>query len=304
MKFPDKFRQGDTIGLIAPSSPVKPEILDQCIELMQTMGYRVKLGKSVKLSYHGYLAGPDDIRAEDVNTMFADNEVKAIFCIRGGNGSVRIMDKIDYDIIRRNPKVFVGYSDITNLNMAFYHLCDMVTFHGPMVSSNMLDHYDGYTRESFETTINMGKSLDFINPEKQEIKVVTEGYGEGTIIGGNLSLLINMLGTFYAPDFKDKILFIEDVHESVPNVDRMIMQLFQLHIFEQIKGLIIGDFSECENSYDSNYLIQEYIVDTFKDVKIPVMYNIICGHCFPTATIPLGVNCIMDTKDKIIRFTR
>lgn len=304
MKFPEKFRQGDTIGLIAPSSPVKPEIVDRCIELMQNMGYRVKLGKSVKLSYHGYLAGPDDVRAEDVNTMFADKEVKAIFCIRGGNGSVRIMDKIDYDIIRRNPKVFVGYSDITNLNMAFYHLCDMVTFHGPMVSSNMLEHYDDYTRESFESTINMGKSLDFINPEKQEIKVVAEGHGEGTIIGGNLSLLINMLGTFYAPDFKDKILFIEDVHESVPNVDRMIMQLFQLHIFEQIKGLIIGDFSECENSYDSNFLIQEYIVDTFKDVKIPVMYNIICGHCQPTATIPLGVNCIMDTKDRLIRFTR
>lgn len=300
MIFPTKLKAGDTIGLVAPSSPVPSERIDRCVSLLQDMGYRVKEGSNCRKVYHGYLAGTDAERARDINDMFADEEVKAIFCLRGGNGSVRIMDLLDYDMIKQNPKIFVGYSDITNLLMAFNTLCGFVTYHGPMVSSNMLDNYDSYTKESFEAVLNMKDQYTFRNPEDREMQVLVPGCAKGQLIGGNLSLLINMLGTYWAPDYHNKILFIEDIYESVPNVDRMICQMKALGIFDRIAGLLIGDFSDCENEYDSHFLINEYIRDQFADLKVPVMYNVGVGHCYPTGSLIMGCECEMNTDKKEI----
>lgn len=304
MIFPEKLKQGDMIGLVAPSSPVPPEKIDACVALLQDMGYRVKEGAACRKTYHGYLAGTDRERAEDINSMFADKDVKAIFCLRGGNGSVRIMDLLDYEMIRQNPKIFVGYSDITNLLMAFNTRCGFVTYHGPMVYSNMLEQYDSYTKESFESALNMEERYLFRNPPEREIQVLVEGKAEGQLVGGNLSLLINMLGTGWAPDYEGKILFIEDIYESVYNIDRMVWQMKTLGIFDRIAGLILGDFNECENSYDPGFLINEYIRDQFADLKVPVMYNIGSGHCAPMGTLIMGCNCRMDTDKKQIEFIK
>ena len=301
MRFPDKLKAGDTIGLVAPSSPVASDRIDQCVLLLQNMGYQVKEGANCRKKYHGYLAGTDEERAADINDMFADGQVKAIFCLRGGNGSGRIMDLLDYEMIKRNPKIFVGYSDITNLLMAFNTQCDFVTYHGPMVSSNMLDNYDPYTKAAFEAVLNMEDQYYFQNPDDREIKVLVPGKARGQLIGGNLSLLINMLGTYWSPDYRDKILFIEDIYESVPNVDRMICKMKALGIFDQIAGLLIGDFSDCKNEYDESFLINEYIQDQFADLKVPVMYNIGVGHCYPTGSLIMGCDCEIDTAGKEIR---
>jgi Uncharacterized proteins, homologs of microcin C7 resistance protein MccF len=304
MIFPNKLKKGDTIGVIAPSSPVDPDRVDRCIVMLKNMGYQVKEGAGCRMKYHGYLAGTDEIRARDINQMFADQTVNGIFCLRGGNGSGRLMKLLDYNLIRQSPKVFVGYSDITNFHMAFNQLCGFVTYHGPMVSSNMLEHYDDYTRESFEAVLNMDDYLEFKNPCDEEIKCLIPGYAEGKLIGGNLSLLINMLGTFYAPVMQGAILFIEDIYENISNIDRMVGQLRLLGVFDQIAGLIIGDFSECKNDGDSSFLIDEYIQDEFKDLKIPVLYKVKVGHCYPSGSFPMGAYCILEATEKKIIFVR
>ena len=168
----------------------------------------------------------------------------------------------------------------------------------------MLEQYDSYTKESFESALNMEERYLFRNPPEREIQVLVEGKAEGQLVGGNLSLLINMLGTGWAPDYEGKILFIEDIYESVYNIDRMVWQMKTLGIFDRIAGLILGDFNECENSYDPGFLINEYIRDQFADLKVPVMYNIGSGHCAPMGTLIMGCNCRMDTDKKQIEFIK
>ena len=304
MIFPEKLKPGDTIGLVAPSSPVPAEKIDACVALLQNMGYRVKEGANCRKVYHGYLAGTDWERAADINAMFRDEDVKAIFCLRGGNGSVRIMDLLDYEMIKQNPKIFVGYSDITNLLMAFNKLCGFVTYHGPMVYSNMLEHYDPYTKASFEAALNMDKEYLHQNPREVEMQVLVPGRASGQLTGGNLSLLINMIGTSWEPDYQGKILFIEDIYENIPNIDRMICQMKALGVFDRIAGLVIGQFSECQNAYDSHFLMNEYIKDQFADLKVPVLYNVSVGHDYPTGTLIMGCDCRIDTEKKTIEFFR
>lgn len=304
MIFPNKLIPGDTIGIIAPCSPVKPERVNQCKAYIESMGYTVIMGESTYLSYHGYLAGPDDIRANDINSMFANPKIKAIFCLRGGYGGNRIMDLLDYNLIKQNPKIFVGYSDITSFHLAFHSLSNLITFHGPMVSSNMLDDFDEYTVKSFFQTLEMDSTLTFQNPENEPIRVIAHGTASGEIIGGCLSLVSPSIGTFYQPDFRGKILFLEDVTEALPRCDKMIEHLFHSGVMDQINGLILGDFLDCTNPTDLSYTIQDYLKERFSDFNKPVMANIRSGHCIPMATLPFGCRCDMNTYDRTISFTR
>ncbi|HCL00962.1 MAG TPA: LD-carboxypeptidase [Lachnoclostridium phytofermentans] len=302
--FPNPLKKGDTIGLVCPSSPTTKEKVVKSVEFMQDLGFDVKLGRSCWCELHGYLAGDASLRAEDINRMFADDTVKAIFCIRGGYGSSQIMNLLNYDMIRKHPKIFVGYSDITNLLSAFFQLCGFVTFHGPMVASNFLQHFDPYTEESLWRTLFMGESLTFQNPKGRELTTVKEGCAEGLLVGGNLSLITSQIGTFYAPDFRGKILFLEDVGETVPRIGRMLDQLWLTGIIGQIRGILLGDFTDCTNPYDSEYGVNELFQDFFCQFKKPVLSNLACGHSFPTATLPIGTFCTMDTIQKQICFYR
>jgi hypothetical protein len=214
---------------------------------LEDLGYQVKVGKNLAAgsNFHGYLCGSGKDRAEELNDLFADEEVDAIICIRGGYGSAQVMKYLDYELIRNHPKVFVGYSDITNLLNAFSEKCGFVTYHGPMVSSNILEHYDDYTRESFLKTIGDWEELEFAN-DTRLLHTITGGRAEGRLIGGNVTVVGRMMGTFYEPDSNGAIIFLEDVDELLRtrpefNFDRWLTSARSWGDTEEEKNLLEYD---------------------------------------------------------------
>jgi muramoyltetrapeptide carboxypeptidase len=303
MIFPEKLKQGDKVAIIAPSSPVSKENADGCREAVISMGYQVVMGECAYKSVRGYAAGTGEEKAAEIMSMFTDESIKAIWCIRGGITSSHVVDKLDYEVIMNNPKIFVGYSDVTNLHVMLNQKSNLVTFHGPMVKSNMLNDYDDFTRKSFENALSFETELVLENPAGESFEVITSGIAEGTIVGGNLALLVSMLGTPYEINTKGKILFFEDVNEKLSRVDRMIYHLKYAGKLDDVRGIIVGDFTDCVLD-DPKYGLKELLKDELGNLGIPVMYNIKSGHCFPMSTIPLGSVCKMDTDSKRIIFKK
>lgn len=302
MIFPSPIKPGDTIGLIAPCSPVKPDRLLQCIQTIATLGYHPVLGISATKNLHGYLAGSDKVRADDINQMFSNPLIDAIFCLRGGYGSTRIMEYLDYPMIKQNPKIFVGYSDITSFQLAFYSLCGLITFHGPMVSSNMVNDFDCYSRNSLESTLQIPSCIPFCNPAGYPIETIVSGKKSGRIIGGCLSLISPAIGTFYEPDFTDTILFLEDIDETVPRCDKLIHHLKNSGVFDRVSGVILGNFKGCDNPNDISYTIYDFFRDFFQDYEKPVIWGLQSGHDKPMGTIPMGTMCSLDADSGKVIF--
>lgn len=325
MIFPRPLQKGDCVGLIAPSSSITPEEHVLCVKILEEKGYKVIEGKTLKnnISLYGYLAGDAKERADDMNEMFANTKVKAIFCTRGGYGSAELLDYLDYEMIRKNPKIFVGYSDITSIHMVLQKYCKLITFHGPMIKSDLLTITEEieediikrikreadyiYMMESLHAAYNIKKFSVFKNAPGQELQVVKDGYAKGRLVGGNLSVLVRSLGTPYAPDFKGKILFLEDVGESIPKVHMYLLQMYQAGIFKEITGILLGDFTECTNKeFDNHTKVQEFLKEWFLRLEIPVIQNVTSDHRFPMGTLPLGAWCEMraTTYEKGIFFFR
>ena len=287
---------GDTIGMVAPASPADPAKVERAIKYLMGLGYKVKAGESV-YSSRGYLAGSDELRAGDINRMFADNEVNAIFCLRGGYGSQRILDIVDFELIRNNPKIFMGYSDITALLNAIHQKCDLITFHGPMGG----DFAGGLGKP---TKAAMKKALESIgpigqleNPESPE--VVAEGCGSGRIVGGNLSIVSASLGTPYEIDTRGKILMLEDVFEEPYSIDRMLTQLKLAGKLSDASGIVLGDWGNTEPEEPEKSLsLEEVFEDMFKDIGKPVLKGYKIGHCKPNLTVPIGAEALLDTSSK------
>lgn len=302
MKFPKKLEKGNTIGIVCTSSFISEERKDACVATLKKLGYNVKVADNVCSNFAGYMAGDGKERAEQLNKMFADSEVDAIFCIRGGDGSSRIMEHLDYELIKNNPKIFVGYSDVTNLHTALTKMCDLVTFHGPMVSSNIVDDFDDETSESLFAALNSDDIIDFKNPEGFEIGVMKEGKATGRIIGGNLSLLSAGIGTPYEVDAQDNILFIEEVCEPMSKIEKWGYHLRNAGVFNRCKGVILGQFTKVVNEDMPEYDELKTFEDILEGLDIPVMYNVQSGHSKPMMTIPMGAVCNMDTATKTITF--
>lgn len=302
MIYPNPLHNGDTIGLIAPCSPLKQERLCACIDVITSLGYEAALGKSARESLHGYLAGSDEVRANDINHMFSDPSIDAIFCIRGGYGSTRIMNLLDYRMIQKHPKIFVGYSDVTSFHLAFYQCSHLITFHGPMVSSNMVDQFDSYSMSSLMNALSMPRTLCFQNPGNKPCTPIVSGCARGRVIGGCLSLIAPCVGTFYQPDFRGTILFLEDVEESLPRCDKLMQQLRNSGILEQVNGILLGNFKDCSNPNSPDYTIYDFFCDFFSHYDKPVLWGIQSGHDKPMGTIPFGTICTMDTLSGSIRF--
>lgn len=302
MLYPKKLNKGGTVGLVCASSPVSEEKADLCKKTVENMGYKVKAADNLSDNYGGYMAGTGKIRGEWLNKMFADPEVDAIFCIRGGDGSSRIMEFLDFDLIKNNPKIFVGYSDITNLHIAFNQQCDLVTFHGPMVSSNMLYKFDDETKRSFFKTINSDSDFDYENPADCDIKILKQGKAKGTIIGGNLSLLSASIGTPYEPDTEGKIIFIEEIDEPLTKIEKWGFHLRNSGKFKECAGVLLGQFTNVNNEYCTEYDYLMNFVDILDGYDIPVMYNLQSGHGLKNMTFPLGCMCEIDTAAKSIKF--
>lgn len=286
---PKPLKNGDKIGLIGASSPTNIERIEPSIKAMEDLGLKVVLGESCR-GYHGFLSGSDELRASDINEMFKDKSIKGIFAIRGGYGASRILDMLDYDIIKKNPKVFAGYSDVTALHSVFNEKCKLITFHTPMASTEFYKGVDDYTMDYFKRNIFSDEPLGILkNPEGQEIKTLVSGGAIGKLVGGNLSLIASSMGTPHELDTKGKILFLEDIDEYPYKIDRMLLQLKQCGKFRDASGIILGAWTGCEAKEGDNSLsLMEVFEELIKPENKPTIYNLSCGHCMPTMSLPLG----------------
>lgn len=296
---PEALKLGDTIGLITPATSTSNENVKKSKNKLIEMGFKVKVGESPYKLY-GYLSGSDEIRRNDINKMFSDDEVDGIICIRGGYGAPRILDLIDYNIIKKNPKVFVGYSDITALHIAFNQKANLVTYHGPMVASNMIGDFNKFSKENLLKAIMNTEPMGKIsNPEGEDMIRINGGIAEGHILGGNLSLIVDTIGTPYEIDLRGKILFIEEVGEDLDNIDRMINQLRLSGKLHEAEGIILGDFKNCDSSeYEDSLSLRQIFNDHIKATEKPTIFNLKAGHCDPTLTLPFGVKARLDADKK------
>lgn len=293
-------KKGDTIGLIGPSGTVREAgAVDQAIAYMEEIGFRVKVGESAHARY-GYLSGTDEMRARDLNAMFADPEVDAIVCTRGGYGTMRILDMLDYDVIRANPKVFVGFSDITALHIAFLEKCGLATFHGPMATRWHAEFPDGFTKNSLFSAIAAAQPMGELRntPQYRKRETVNPGSAEGLLVGGNLSLISGTIGTPYELSTKGRILFIEEIGEKTYCVDRMLTQLRLAGKFDDCEGIVFGDFCDCPVEYtEFGLTLEEVIRDIVAPCGKPVFTGLQAGHLSPKITLPFGVRCRMNADD-------
>ncbi len=292
---PPRLRQGDTIGIVGPASPMIPERLQRGIAYLENRGFRIKKGKFINNVY-GYLAGSDAERSDDFNLMFADPEVKAIFCTRGGYGTPRMLDLIDYDLIKNNPKIFVGYSDITALQLAIYRKTGLVTFSGPMAAVEMGKNIDTFTEEHFWELLSDRQPNYKMTGLDGHLHCVKPGKASGQLLGGCLSLLCSIIGTPFCPDFQNAILFIEDVGEQPYQIDRHLTQLRLAGILRQISGLVVGKFEDCEPQNDVPSLtIEQVLEDTTKELDIPILSGLPYGHIDVKYTLPVGAEAVLDS---------
>lgn len=300
MKYPPKLKDGGTIGLICPSSAIKTERIPICIKALTDMGYRVKTAGNLDADEYGYIAGSGRTRAWWLNQMFADTGIDAIFCARGGDGSAHMMEYVDYELIRRNPKIFVGYSDVTNLLLGITQNCHMVVFHGPMVSSNMAEAFDTETKFSFFEAINGEHPYRFHNPAGKEIGVLREGRAVGELTGGNLSLLSASIGTPYEVQTAGKLLFIEETGESTRKIDKWMTHLKNAGKLSACAGILLGQFEGCICEKTSASSVLQYLAETdiFDGLSIPILFGIESGHGSPMMTLPMGASASVNTKKK------
>lgn len=295
---PKKLSKGGVIGLIAPASaPVDSIRIEKSVNYLEKLGYRTLLGQNVGKS-NGYLAGTDEERLQDFHSMFQKKEVEAIFCLRGGYGSGRLLSHINYNLIKKNPKILVGYSDITALQMAIFAKVNMMTFAGPMPTVDMWDEISPYTEDIFWRMITSDKKIGkLVNYKNEKLFTLVKGKAEGRILGGNLALINSLLGTEYFPNMKDKILLFEEVGEAPYRIDRMFNQLKLAKVFAKAKGIVIGQFVDCYVDGNKPTLnLNEVIGDYFKNLKIPVIYNFHHGHITNNISIPFGAKVKIDSK--------
>ncbi|WP_431028020.1 S66 peptidase family protein [Lysinibacillus sp. LZ02] len=299
---PKRLKKGDTIGIISPSGPFRDGQMEKAILFLEKLGLNYKLGQHASNRW-GYLAGKDEERLADLHNMFANPEINGIICSRGGYGAARMTDKIDFELIRNNPKVFWGYSDITFLHTSFGQLSNLVTFHGPMLTSDVASaDFAELSAKMFE---QLFEPTPLVYDEKiSELAVLSQGTTKAEVVGGNLSLLVQSIGTKFEIETSDKILLIEDIGEEPYRVDGMLNQLRQANKLERLAGVVIGDFADALSTGDKPSLtLEEVLDDYFKDRPYPVMKGFKMGHCQPHFAIPLGVEGELDTYSKTLRLS-
>jgi muramoyltetrapeptide carboxypeptidase len=295
---PPSLHLGDTVGLISPASFIEPEDIEQAKQTFSGLGLKVKLGMHV-LDRYGYLAGQDADRARDVNAMFADRCVKAIIATRGGWGCNRILPLLDYSLIRSHPKILIGYSDITSLLLAIYARSRLITFHGPVATSN----WTQFTTDYLKRILFHAEVVTMKNTLTTEIgrKIITPGKAKGKLVGGNLSVLAAMVGSCYLPSCKNSILFMEDIGEDIYRVDRMLTQLKNAGILNQIVGFIFGKCTNCSLGDEPSLTLMEVLQDHIKSLGVPAWYGAMIGHLPDKFTIPIGIDVEIDAERGTLR---
>lgn len=306
---PKALPAGSVIGVVAPASrPVQPSTVWAGIRELERMGYHVKTGPHL-MDRYGYLAGKDADRRADLEAAFADPEIDGIICVRGGYGCARLLADLDFEVIRAHPKVFVGYSDITTLHIAFYRKTGLVTFWGPMVSSEMGKDFKSYNRDGLLKAISSPVPIGEITnpPDGPNLQTLVSGTATGRLIGGTLSLLTATLGTPYEVELDDAILFFEDIGEEPHRIDRQLTQLLLSGKLGRVKGIVIGECMACESPrYQpafpyGNFHIEEVFEDLLVPLGVPISYGLTIGHGAYKATLPIGVQATLDADRGVLR---
>ena len=301
---PKHLKPGDRIALIAPSSPVEEDKLQLSIESVKFLGLNPVLFPSATLR-HGYLSGLDEFRAADINTAFADPGIDAIFCIRGGYGITRILNRLDYKMISKNPKILLGYSDITGLHVALNQICYMTTLHAPMPTRGW-NSLDPITISSLlDNLFSNAVTGQTASIEGEPIETIYPGVAEGLIIGGNLSLLVSTLGSPYEVNAKNKILFIEEVDELNYKIDRGLSSLALAGKFSDCAGIILGTWADCGDSDikpENDLTLRQIFDEVIKPFGKPIINNFRAGHIYPQITIPMGVRTRLDATNGTVTF--
>lgn len=297
-----RLKEGDTIGLVAPAGIESMEKIERGIDKLRSLGFHVKTGRHIYDKW-GYFAGTDRDRAEDVMEMFENNQVDMVLCVRGGYGAMRILPYLNFDRLKKHPKIFMGYSDITVLLNTIYERETLITFHGPMVSSNL---EVSETLDSFLNTIMKGyKEYSLENPTITPMISNTDKSAEGRIAGGNLSLICSVLGTPYEVDMKDKLLFIEEVGETPYRIDRMLTQLQLSGGLKDCSGIILGQFTDCDGSEEDKtkedkFSLTQVLEDRIMSLNKPVLIGFMCGHDNPKLVLPIGAKARLNCRESKI----
>ncbi len=318
---PRVLKKGDTIGIVAPSSPTfEAGNLEFTLRWLDRLGLKYKMGRHTFESYSSY-AGSDQGRLEDLHEFFADKSVRAVMPLRGGAGAVRLLPKLDFKLIAQNPKIFVGFSDITGLLIPIHQATGLVTFHGPTLNlmyesaythnywlkAVMSTHPMGLLTDPCDSLLGDGDhdgwGADYPPPRM----VIAEGKGKGRLTGGCLTLIRGLMGTPYEIDTTDRIVFLEDVDEEPHAIDRMLMQLKLAGKFSQARGIIVGDCSGCRpggskrNSLTLNHSLEAVLRERLGDLGIPVVYGMKIGHTLDKLTLPLGVMASLTVSSSGVR---
>ncbi|MBC9868775.1 MAG: LD-carboxypeptidase [Opitutae bacterium] len=300
---PAALRPGDLVRLIAPSSPPVDETsLPQAIRGLESLGYRIGYSPGI-FRRHGFLAGRDEERARDLEEAFADPEVKAVFCLRGGYGSGRLLSRLDWEGVCSHPKVFLGFSDLTAISCGLWVEGGLVTFSGPVALSDL---HDGkpipasweHARSCFGSTKPIGSIFSHLF-SREGVRVISPGSARGRLMGGNLSILCSLLGTPWQPDFAGSILFLEDVAEPTYRIDRSLTQLGNAGVLSAVEGVTLGDFSYSEDRRRKDekrgvQVLDEVLADRLSGLGKPVVAGFPFGHIKPKATLPFGCMATLD----------
>jgi muramoyltetrapeptide carboxypeptidase len=289
---PPRLKPGDTIGIVAPASPFDQKIFTQGLHVLQSMGFRTRVPDEI-FEKNGYLAGSDEHRAGLLMRLFEDQSVNALVCAKGGFGSLRILPLLDFDIIRKNPKVFVGHSDITALLATITVKSGLVSFHGPLVTT--LANAPETTCSKLLAAISSNSIVELKPARGIALKA---GSARGPVIGGNLTTLCHMLATPFAPRFENRILILEDRGEAHYRIDRMLFQMKLAGCFKGIAGLVLGSFEDC-GSPDGIFKIFE---EHFKDIPAPILAGFDVGHGPQNMTVPFGLDATLDADRHILAF--
>lgn len=299
---PKRLKTGDTVAVIAPASGLSRESFDQALKNLESLGLKTKVGKSAR-GNKGFLAATDKERLDDLHSAFADKEISAVWCVRGGYGAARLLPFINYELICKNPKILIGYSDITALHLAIFQKTGLITFHGPVAASELSDYTKNHVvnvlmKPSAPYQIGLSEYNKTQESNLFKTETITPGKCRGRLFGGNLSLLSALAGTPFAlRDLKGKILFIEDVGEQPYRVDRMLTQLRQSLDLRSLAGIALGIFEDCNPRTKNTQSLSEVVKDRLGDLGIPVIYGLSFGHIRDQFTLPVGIEAELDTTN-------
>jgi muramoyltetrapeptide carboxypeptidase len=292
---PSALKPNATIGIVSPSSWLNEPDLKTAVSVFENKGYKLVLGKSVFLKEFTYAGTPQE-RADDINNMFANPDIDAIICARGGYGANRVLPLLDYDLIQENPKIFMGYSDITAFLISITQKTELITFHGPMLTS-FKKRMVNYNFDLMENILVGSESVTIQSPSELPACILKSGKAKGLLWGGNMCLLVNRLGTLDQLNTDGAILFIEDIDEYLYAFDRMLVHMKKAGMFENIKGLIIGELVDMKD-YDDPFgkSTDEIVMDVCGDLDIPIISNFPCGHGIYQATLPISIPVQLDAN--------